>query len=477
MKFNSKYSVVIVISLLLIVLSTITTTINYIVSKNNTQKQLKTQSLPLSLDNVYTEIQKHIIQPYLVSSMMANDTFVQDWLLNDEENVDKIKHYLSTIKNKYEMFTTFLVSEGTRNYYTHDGFIEVIDENKADNKWYFSFKNQESKDEINLDHNKKLSDSLIMFINYKILNREYRYLGATGVGIKLSYIDDLLTMFKEKYKFNVIFFDPEGKVVLSKNSIENRLSDYKHFEGYKDKILSKYAHYFEITKDEETYLINTKYIPELNLYLLVEAKLSDFIKQARDVYFFNLFISISIAILITFIIIFIIKKYNNKLEYLANFDQLTNLNNRRSFTERLNFLLLLNGRKSQKISLAFIDIDNFKTINDNYGHDIGDKVLVKIANIMKNSVRETDLVSRWGGEEFVIALINSDKENSKQILEKIMKKLYDDAEINSLVNNPVTMSIGLTMYKDNENFDLLVNRADDAMYKAKRGGKNRIITE
>ena len=81
------------------------------------QQQLKTQSLPLSLDNIYTEIQKQIIEPYLVSSMMANDTFVKDWLLHDEESVTRITQYLDMVKNKYGMFATFLVSEQSRNYY------------------------------------------------------------------------------------------------------------------------------------------------------------------------------------------------------------------------------------------------------------------------------------------------------------------------------------------------------------------------
>lgn len=80
---NSKYKIAIIIGVLLVVLSISITSINYFVSLNNTQQQLKNQALPLSLDNIYTEIQKHIIEPYLVSSMMANDTFVQDWLIND----------------------------------------------------------------------------------------------------------------------------------------------------------------------------------------------------------------------------------------------------------------------------------------------------------------------------------------------------------------------------------------------------------
>ena len=137
----------------------------------------------------------------------------------------------------------------------------------------------ETKDEINLDHNAKLTDGLVMFINYKIFDREYKYLGATGVGIKISYIDDLLEMFKQKYMFNVYFFDKSGKAVLAqrdKNKIEN-ISQVEHFLENKDKILSKYSNFFEIEKDNDTYLLNTKYIPELDLYLLVEAKSYNFV--------------------------------------------------------------------------------------------------------------------------------------------------------------------------------------------------------
>ena len=141
---NSKYKIVVVISLLLITLSISITFINYFVSLNSTERHLKTQSLPLSLDNIYTEIQKYIIEPYLVSSMMANDTFVQDWILNDEVNNHKIQEYLDAVKNKYEMFATFLVSEKTGNYYTQDGLLEKIEKENPNNSWYFKFKHIQS---------------------------------------------------------------------------------------------------------------------------------------------------------------------------------------------------------------------------------------------------------------------------------------------------------------------------------------------
>jgi hypothetical protein len=135
-----KYRIVFLITSLLVILSISISTINYIIALHSTQQQLQERSLPLTVDNIYTEIQKHIIEPNLVSSMMAHDTFLKDWLINEEMTVEKIVRYLETIKNKYQMFTTFLVSEKTKNYYTSKGLIEQIKEENSQNAWYFHFK-------------------------------------------------------------------------------------------------------------------------------------------------------------------------------------------------------------------------------------------------------------------------------------------------------------------------------------------------
>ncbi|EFU68985.1 GGDEF domain protein [Aliarcobacter butzleri JV22] len=300
MLLKSKYKVVVLITILLIFFSILLSVVNYIVSLNNAQNQLKEQALPLSLDNIYTDIQKNIIQPYLVSSMMANDTFVQEWLTNDEENNQRIERYLEAIKNKYDMFNTFLVSDKTKNYYTQSGFVEKVDENNPTDKWYFNFKNTQNKHEINLDFNEHLSNNLIMFINYKIFDKEYHFLGATGVAIKISYIDDLLKSFRSKHKFIVTFFNEDGKIVLSERQINNKtnLDEYEGLKEYKDLILSKKANTIEYSNKGNSYILNTKYIPELDLYLTIQANLSDFTKDAHHIFYLNLVGSV----LVTFII-------------------------------------------------------------------------------------------------------------------------------------------------------------------------------
>lgn len=125
---NLKYKVVFIISFLLISLSVGSSVMNYKKSLDETQLQLKESSMPLSIDNIYTEVQKNLIEPTLVSSMMANDTFLKDWLMNDEQDVFKISKYLEMVKNKYNMFSTFLVSDKSNNYYTSKGMLEKVKE-------------------------------------------------------------------------------------------------------------------------------------------------------------------------------------------------------------------------------------------------------------------------------------------------------------------------------------------------------------
>lgn len=473
---NNRYKIVVLISSLLIILSISITFINYFVSLNSTEKHLKTQSLPLSLDNIYTEIQKHLIEPYLVSSMMANDTFVQDWILNDEANSNKIREYLDAIRNKYAMFATFLVSEKTGNYYTQDGLLEKIEKENPNNSWYFRFKHIAQNHEINLDFNDNLSNSLIMFINYKIFDSKYSYIGATGVALKISYINDMLKMFRQKYHFKVYFLDDKGNILLSEKAVvsQKNINEIADLRKYKDDIISKEPLSLEYENNGKKFLLNTKFIPELNLYLLVEASLDDFITDVKDVFHINLLFSLFITLLITLIIIYIIRKYNKRLEYLADNDLLTSINNRRSFNLKLEHSILIHHRENKPLNLLFLDVDNFKRINDNFGHVIGDKVLIRIAEILKNNIRKSDLVSRWGGEEFIVAYINCSFEDSFIGAEKLKNLIETDFILKDLTKSSVTASFGLTTLKKEDSINDLIDRADFAMYESKNSGKNRI---
>ncbi|MGB3751842.1 MAG: sensor domain-containing diguanylate cyclase [Arcobacteraceae bacterium] len=473
---KSKYRILIQISLFLMIIASAISMTNYYISLENSKTQLKNISLPLSLDNIYTEIQKNIVQPYLVSSMMANDTFVHDWLKNSEEDKDKITEYLSAIKNKYNMFSTFLVSNISDNYYTQDGFIEKVDPKNTHNQWYFKFIQDQNMHEINIDANENLSNTLMMFINYKILDKQYKLIGATGVALKTKYINDMLRSFRQRYGFKVTFFNKNGDVVLSEKGYNN----YKSIQStpilkpFKEQIITKESNTIEIEKDQENFIIHTKYIEELHLYLTVEAKVSDYASDLRKVLYFNLFASLGIVLFIVIVLYRIIHRHNIKLEEMAFFDPLTNIYNRRIFLKKLQESLLFADKQKQKFCVVFIDIDDFKNINDTKGHHIGDEVLKLISKEIKSSLRNIDIIARWGGEEFVILLPNIKIEDGQKLTERIRLVIEHSIQIQELLSSNITVSIGITEFKEHDTIDTIVKRADEAMYTSKKMGKNQV---
>lgn len=462
---------------LLVSFSVGSSVLNYVKSLEETQIQLKERSLPLSIDNIYTEVQKNLIEPTLVSSMMAHDTFLKDWLILEETETEKIAKYLETIKNKYHMFSTFLVSEKSGNYYTSKGLLEKVQEDNPNNAWYFRFKEIQEPYEINLDFNKYMGDSLIMFINYKIFDEKYHYLGATGIGIKISYINEMLKHFRVKYNFNVFFVNKEGEVVLSEVGVNrvSHLNEDKKLRTLSSKILEESSKTLEYEKEGNHYILNTKYIEELNLYLLVEAQIEEFTQEVEKTFILNLIISLAVTFIIIVIILYTVKTYNKKLEYLAAYDSLTKLPNRRTFNLNFEKALRLYKRDNVARSIIFFDIDNFKLINDNYGHLIGDTVLKRIAAILNMQVRSSDNLSRWGGEEFLILLHDSSLKDSLDVAEKLRMAFENDIDLHDLVKGGVSASFGVTSFQEDDTLERIITRADEALYKAKNQGKNCVV--
>jgi diguanylate cyclase (GGDEF)-like protein len=166
-----------------------------------------------------------------------------------------------------------------------------------------------------------------------------------------------------------------------------------------------------------------------------------------------------------------------RLSRQAQTDGLTGLANRRLLAERLEDELLRAARNGTSVSLVMADIDNFKQINDSFGHQTGDAVLRAFAEALNRSVRETDLAARYGGEEFVVVLPGAGLANASGVAEKL-RKAADELEVpgRSGETAQFTVSFGVAEFPTYANAEALVAAADAALYQAKRGGKNRVAT-
>lgn len=162
-------------------------------------------------------------------------------------------------------------------------------------------------------------------------------------------------------------------------------------------------------------------------------------------------------------------------------DGLTGTYNRKAFDERISQLMDLNLSKSAPFSLLLLDIDDFKQINDSYGHPIGDRVLLATAQKCNQNIRKEDFLARYGGEEFAILLPGANLENAtnkaRQICQSLAKTQYklDNKKKGKMVS--VTVSIGISAYRTGDTVAGLVDRADKALYSAKQAGKNQAVAE
>ena len=168
------------------------------------------------------------------------------------------------------------------------------------------------------------------------------------------------------------------------------------------------------------------------------------------------------------------KRMQEELKRLAHYDSLTNLPNRALFADRLQQALIHSKRHNTYVSVVYIDIDGFKEINDTYGHEVGDKLLIGISRNMKSALREEDTIARFGGDEFVATIVDLKKQEDcyntlKRLLQAASRIVIIDG-----IKLQVSASVGVSMYPlDSENKDMLLRYADLAMYKAKQNGKNR----
>ena len=379
---------------------------------------------------------------------------------------DKNLNYMKNIQNGYDYIKklkelTFVYNENIfENYFIFYGVTED----------YIKCATTESI-------RKRIHDDSFENDAYIWINEIVNYEGGDNYAIRLihqnaidtegSYLSTSMQDIKGKYPYltelngikenGELYFTYYFKKKLSDN-IGEKLTYAKLYEEY-DWIVAMGVYFDEIQP----------YIDE--------------IQKDGDKAISNLVKSISITsiILILFgiIIVLVLEHwyYNNSNKELIeelNIDTLTKAFNRRAGINKLEEVFYLFKRYDKTCAIIIFDIDDFKKVNDTFGHDIGDKVLIKLVEIINNSTRNTDYLYRWGGEEFLLICEELDKENLYYFTDKILNQVEKyQFEVNNEIFN-ISISIGASYFlEEDEDFISAVNRADMSLYQSKREGKNK----
>jgi diguanylate cyclase (GGDEF)-like protein len=220
-----------------------------------------------------------------------------------------------------------------------------------------------------------------------------------------------------------------------------------------------------------------RFIPELNWYLFVDKREDSALGEIRQSLYLNLLICLLVTVTVLVLLNRVVKRYQDKIHAQAILDSLTELPNRRGFDLLAAQAMQEAKREPKPLTALLLDLDHFKALNDTYGHLAGDQVLIGFARDLESCLRHSDIVCRWGGEEFIVLLKDTDGKTGLMIAEKIRQHVEQQRYAYNEQALHVTVSIGLTTLQPDDTLHSLLSRADHAMYRAKQSGRNRTCVE
>lgn len=167
------------------------------------------------------------------------------------------------------------------------------------------------------------------------------------------------------------------------------------------------------------------------------------------------------------------REIEEELKVLSTVDELTQLYNRRAFNDFLAQMIVQAQRYNEPLSIAMLDFDHFKKINDRLGHTVGDSVLKQLAEIIQANIRASDVLARWGGEEFILPMPKITLADGARVMDRLRLIVADEEFVGG---STVTISVGVTELRPGDGFDELLKRVDEAQYRAKASGRNNVQT-
>jgi diguanylate cyclase (GGDEF) domain len=435
--------------------------------------------LSLSNTDISNHIENSMTKPVMVSKTMANDEFLKGWLLQEPQSVgngaymDKLYSYLKAYQEKYSYTTVFCISAQTGNYYYQDGFNKTVSKNDEHDVWYYNFMKSGQEYDIELDTNQTSGNNISIFVNFRVEGNDGKLLGIIGVGLQVEKIEDTIRSYEKNYGLSVYIINVGGAqnsftgdtdMFVREDDLPKRTTITEPIEL--NKSATPKMQWF--TTGEKRICLITEYNDTLGWYLVLEKDTSSissaFQKRVQDNMVFMIIALVACVSVTTAVFI----NYNGRIVRIENTDELTGLPNRKLFAKQ--YAAFARKHKERKKTMFMLDIDSFKNINDTYGHVFGNTILAMVGEDLRNAINGCGTASRWGGDEF-LGILAADLEEAKRILSGCMEALKDEKREE---NCRVTVSIGMTEVSGKFDMEQMIKKADEAMYRSKEAGRDRI---
>ena len=306
------------------------------------------------------------------------------------------------------------------------------------------------------------------------------FTGLAGLGVNLDFFSKWLEKVKTTPSGMIAIVDSKMNLLARQPTLDNVLGKKIDNSIIKDFIASDISESWhsgkDIIFDKENSIYSLRKVDNTPFVVVVAEANEDWQERWRKQVVVSILILITLWIMAWKILQHYLLTLENekKFEYLSQTDQLTGLYNRHKLHQVFTSEINRSNRFEEIFGIILLDIDLFKNVNDTYGHNIGDLVLKEISNILKDNIRVSDTLGRWGGEEFLIIIPQINIEGAKILAEKLRKEIENH---HFSTAGKLTASFGLAYYRKGDDENSIVKRADEALYKAKELGRNTIVIE
>ena len=469
-KFDQYISAIFVITIIVIIATSYFTFKEFFASNNQRQQEA---IMPL-----FSLITSEITRPLTVSQYMAIDPLLLEYIQQDDIDEKVLHNYIASVSERFNSIS-FIAIDKTKKLIDSSGKITKL--SNKNNEWYHRLKAIDQTQFTDFGDMKNPH----LFFDVKMFNQQKEFLGFIGLGVDLDHFAEKFTKFKNEFGFELYFVDENNKVTLSSSQLMKTTSHHrKDFEvdihelaWYQEYLASQNedgstGHILGSTDDRS--VVSQMPLKELNWRVFIVTPPAK--EQAAYWLLFipKLLIFLLVSLTLYFIFAQCIFRFKSNLVKESDTDYLTQLPSRNFINWKYTQL----SKEFEYVSVVIADIDNFKILNDTYGHLFGDDVLKVIATKLSENLRDVDLTGRWGGEEFIIILPDTKANQAQEVIDRIRDNIanipFSPSSTSKKFN--VTVSFGISeSHLADVSLKEIIAKADKALYNAKTNGRNQVV--
>lgn len=472
-KFDHYITAVFVITIIVIVATSFFTFKE--IFARSTQKQQEA-IMPL-----FSLITSEIIRPITVSQYMASDPFLLNYIQQDQIDDDVIFNYITSVSNKFNTLSFIAMEKHQRLI---DSNKKVTNLSGKDAEWYHRLKAIDKTEFTDFGDAKNPH----LFFDVKMFSEQQEFLGFIGLAVDLDHFSTKFQEFKESFGFEIYFLDENDHITLSSSQLMktsfhhrrdnltniNELEWYQNYQRTKQNNIDSNSDNSVFNFSNDNLIITQIPLKELGWRVFIVAPPVTEQTAYWQIFMQKLIIFLLVSFALYYIFTSCINKFRTDLVKDSETDFLTQLPNRSFIHWKFSQL----SNEFDHVSVVIADIDNFKVLNDTYGHVFGDDVLKIIAEKLGENLRNIDLVGRWGGEEFIFILPDTNAKQAQKIVNRIRlniaKTPFTPSSTSKKFNVTVSFGISDSDLAGVELEEILI-KADQALYSAKTNGRNQVV--